>query len=456
MNAPLPYSERSAWFHEARFGMFIHYGLYSLLGRGEWVQWQERIPAEDYAKLAHEIHPAEDCVDQWLDLALDAGMKYAVLTTKHLEGFCLFNSSLGDFTLPAVANGRDLVREFVDGCRARNLKVGLYYCNADLRFPGYFEPERYPESREDLVHTLHHHTRELLTNYGPIDMLWFDGCFVDLGGKNDVADPAAFWRSQELLEEIYRLQPHILVNNRLGIDADLDTPEQHVTASEPGRCWESCMTIGDEEAWGWCPHAANRKSVPELLKNLMTAAGGEGNYLLNIGPRPDGSVEVYDEVPLLQMGEWLRAHGEAVYGSQRFFPGYTRHWQGGYTRKGNTVYITLYRYSTEVPVPLLRPLPVKASLLHNGQPLLIREGFNQGFVIEGLPEYPPVEPYPVIKLEFDAPPDRIEVEDEAAWIENALNRRASVGNEVSFPAEACGFTPYLSPHPSNGYTPSLF
>jgi alpha-L-fucosidase len=218
---------------------------------------------------------------------------------------------------------------------------------------------------------------------------------------------------------IYELQPHILVNNRLGIDADLDTPEQHVTASKPGRGWESCMTIGDCEAWGWSSHAFNRKTVPELLKCLIVAAGGEGNFLLNIGPKPDGSVDAQDAEPLREMGRWLRVNGEAICGSKRFFHDYTRHWQGGYTRKGNTVYISLFRYSSEVPVPLLRPLPVKAELLGSEAELRVREGFNQGFVIEGLPTDPPGM-YPVIKLEFAEAPRRVEEPDHAAWIENGV------------------------------------
>ena len=400
--------------------MFIHYGLYSQLGRGEWIQFQERIPRDEYAKLAEEFAPAENCVDLWLDLAVEAGMNYAVFTTKHHDGFCFFDTQTTGFKLPAFQGGRDLVAEFVEGCRKRGLKVGLYLSNLDWRYPGYFDLQRYPESADACGQALHDQTRELLTRYGRIDLLWYDGEWVDMGGKNDVEDRPAFWRSQELLEMIYELQPHILVNNRLGIDADLDTPEQHVTASTPGRGWESCMTIGDPEAWGWSRFAPNRKAVPDLLKNLVVAAGGEGNYLLNIGPRPDGTVDASDAEPLRSIGRWLETHGEAIYGSERFFPDYTRHWQGGYTRKGNMVYITLFRYSTEVPVPLLRPLPVRAKLIGSDVELSVREGFNQGFVIEGLPEEPPTWPYPVLKLEFAEPPQRVEEEDRAAWIENKV------------------------------------
>lgn len=417
---PLPYAERVAWFHQARFGMFIHYGLYTLMGRGEWVQWQERIPRDTYRQLADSFQPKHGCVDEWLDLAVAAGMKYAVFTTKHHEGFCLFDTQTTQFKLPTFRAGRDLVAEFVAGCRQRNLRVGLYLSNFDWNNPGYAEPKKYPDDYNRCVSDLHTQTRELLTNYGRVDLLWYDDPCIGVAEGMHQRNRGDYWRAEELLQMIYSLQPHILVNNRLGIDADLDTPEQQVTASAPGRGWESCMTIADPESWGWSKHAPNRKTTPELLKNLILAASEEGNYLLNIGPMPDGSVADKDAAPLREIGQWLQVHGEAVYGSQRYFPDYTRHWQGAYTRKGNTVYITLFRYSNTVPVPLLRPLPSRATLLSTGQPLQIKAGHNKGFVITGLPEDPPVPVQPVIRLEFDQEPRRIIETDTAAWIEGKV------------------------------------
>ncbi len=417
---PLPYQERIAWFHQARFGMFIHYGLFSLPGRGEWIMWQERIPAKDYHKLANAFQPVKNCVDQWLDLAVEAGMKYAVFTTKHHDGFCLFDSKTTDFKTTATKCGRDLVQEFTDGCRKRGLKVGLYLSNIDWNYHGYFEPKRYPASKRALVDSLHTQTRELLTNYGKIDVLWYDGEWVDLGRK-EVKSFARFWRSKELLKNIYALQPHILVNNRLGIPADLDTPEQHVTASKPGRGWESCMTIGDAEAWGWTKYGVNRKPVSTLLHNLAIAASGEGNYLLNIGPRPDGTPEPEEAKHLRAMGKWLRLNGEAIYGSQRLFPDYTRHWQGAYTRQGKTVYISLFRYSSpEIPLPLMRPLPVKATLLGSKKKLGIEPGPNASIRITGLPKRPPVAIQPVLKLEFKEAPRRVEETNHGAWIDGEV------------------------------------
>jgi alpha-L-fucosidase len=416
----IPYNERIAWFHEARFGMFIHYGISTVLGRGEWAQWQERIPRDEHLKLAHTFNPKDDCVDEWLDLAVEAGMKYAVFTTKHHEGYCYFNTKTSAFNFYNHHQGRDLVAEFVEGCRQSGLKVGLYLSNFDWNNPGYAEPERYPQDYERCVSDLHTQTCELLSNYGPIDVLWYDDPCIGVADGVNQRNRGEFWRAGELLQKIYDLQPHILVNNRLGIDADLDTPEQHVTASAPGRGWESCMTIGDAESWAWSKYAPNRKTVPQLLHHLVIAASGEGNYLLNIGPMPDGSVAPKDAQPLREMGKWLEVHGEAIYGSQRYFPDYTRHWQGAYTRKGKTVYIILFRYSSEVPVPLLEPLPIRATLLSNGQELSIHPGHNRGFVLNGLPDEPPVPVYPVIKLEFDEPPCRVKESDLSAWIEGKV------------------------------------
>lgn len=416
-STPLPYEERIAWFHQARFGMFIHFGLYSIPGRGEWLMFQERIPAKEYHSLTDQFTPADNCVDQWLDLAVDTGMKYAVLTTKHHDGFCLYDSQTTDFKTTATACGRDIVQEFVDGCRKRNLKAGLYISDLDWNYPGYFEPKKYPESHTALVNALHTQVEELLTNYGKIDMLWFDGSWIAHGEVKDIPE-AEFWRAEELQKKIYELQPHILINNRLGIDGDLDTPEQHVTASQPGRGWESCMTIGDAQGWGWIKHSVNRKTVPQLLQNLAIAAAGEGNFLLNIGPRPDGSVDPEDTVRLNEMGKWMDVHSESIYGSQRFFPDHTFHWQGAYTRKDTTVYLHLFRYSApEIVVPLITPHPVKATILTNGQTVGIRKGHNSGFVITGLPPVPPHPYHTVIKLEFDEKPQRVpEAHRRGDWI----------------------------------------
>jgi alpha-L-fucosidase len=266
-----------------------------------------------------------------------------------------------------------------------------------------------------MVDNLHAMVEELLSNYGQIDVLWFDGSWVDVGRKP--VDQPAFWRSQELLDRIYELQPGILVNNRLALDADLDTPEQHVTASDAGRGWETCMTIGDESAWGYARHNPVRKTLGQLLRNLSKAAAGEGNYLLNIGPDGRGAIVPEDAAVLTRIGEWLRVHGEAIYGSKRFPLDLTWYSQGRCTRKGNTLYLHVNWWSApEIVVPLFKELPTSATLLTTGQTLTVDRASNHRMVIGGLPWESPHEAMTVIKLEFDQEPELVHEDDHAAWL----------------------------------------
>ncbi len=207
MSAIPSYEERLKWFHEARFGIFVHWGLYSMLGRGEWVMFQERIPAREYAKLARRFKPAKFDADALAAVAVDAGAKYMVLTTRHHDGFCLFDSKVSDFTSVKSAAGRDFVAEYIHACRKAGLKVGLYYSLLDWRFPGYFEPKKYPDSAAAMVQQLHDQVRELMTNYGKIDVLWYDGDWINHGCAG-IDDKAAFWRSRELNDMARQLQPH--------------------------------------------------------------------------------------------------------------------------------------------------------------------------------------------------------------------------------------------------------
>ena len=169
------YEERMKWFHEARFGMFIHFGLYAMLGRGEWVMLNERIPAAEYAPLAKKFNPRKFDAAEWVRIAKEGGAKYMVLTTRHHEGFCLFDSTVSSFKSTNSPFGRDLVAEYVKAARKAGMKVGFYYSLLDWRFPGYWEPEKYRESADALVAQAHAQVRELLTNYGRIDVLWYDG-----------------------------------------------------------------------------------------------------------------------------------------------------------------------------------------------------------------------------------------------------------------------------------------
>jgi len=417
MAADIPsYEQRMKWFHQARFGMFIHWGLYSVLGRGEWVMFQERIKAREYARLAKRFTPKHFDAKAWAATAAGAGMKYMVLTTRHHDGFCLFDSKVSEFTAPRSAARRDFVAEYVEACRAAGLKVGFYYSLLDWRFPGYFEPtnRKYQKSAAELVDQAHAQVKELLSGYGKIDVLWYDGGWV-AHGQSGVTDIAAFWRAEELNAMARRLQPAILINNRSGTQEDLDTPEQHVTASAGGRGWESCMTIGDSCGWGYIKNNPNMKSLTQLLQYLVIAAAGEGNYLLNVGPKPDGTLRKEELQRLEGMGEWLAVNGEAIYGSQRcaLHGGMIGQW----TRKGATAYLNVFRWpGKEARVPLVATRALSASLLGSDARLQVEQGYNGQLTISGLPNKPPHPSVNVVKVVFAEEPRSLAEEDHASWL----------------------------------------
>lgn len=393
----LSYEERMQWFHEARFGMFIHWGLYSIPARGEWVMERERIPAEEYAVLAQQFNPVDFDAEDWVKLAKRAGMKYMVLTTRHHDGFCLFDSKVSDFTSVKTAAKRDIVAEYVEACRKHGMKIGFYYSWLDWRFPGYFNREKYPDSFKAMVEQAQAQIEELMTNYGKIDILWYDGHWIPGVPIDQVAQ---LWGSKEVNRRVRQLQPHIIINNRSGIQEDIDTPEQHVTASEPGRGWESCMTIGDSCGWGYIAHNPNLKSVTQLIQYLVTAAAGEGNYLLNVGPRPDGSIQPEFEERLEAIGRWLEVNGESIYNSRRcpFGAGIV----GLTTAKGNKAYVHVFRWpGTELTVPGVGGSLQRAYILATGQELSFSFRSNGRLVLSGLPKLPPDPHDTVVVLEFD-------------------------------------------------------
>jgi len=419
------YAERMKWFHQARFGMFIHFGLYSLLERGEWVMFQERIPADRYARLADRFRAHKFDPSAWAGLAAEAGMKYMLLTTRHHDGYCLYDSQVSDFTSVKTAARRDFVAEYVQACRREGLKVGLYYSLLDWRFPGYFEPDKHPESAAAMVQQAHDQVRELMSNYGKIDVLWYDGAWLG-GGITAMteAEIVTFWQSKKLNAMARRLQPHILINNRAGVKEDLDTPEQEVTASRRGRGWEACMTMGDFCGWGYIRNNPNMKSVVQLLQHLVTAAAGEGNFVLNVGPRGDGSIDRREVSRLREIGKWLRTNGEAIYNSQRFVlsgmtgPG-SVDWNmlGLWTAKGNAAYLHVFRWPGEEAVlPLIKGRAVSATVLQTGQTAKIRQEHNGRLVIYALPKKPPHPCVTVIKIKFAEKPHRIGEADKAAWL----------------------------------------
>jgi len=379
------------WFREARFGMFVHWGLYSLLGRGEWVMHNEGYSSEEYAALAAQWRPAEGCAADWTALARQAGMGYMVLTTKHHDGFCLFDTRHTDFnSVRAASHGRDLVGEYVASCRAQGLRAGLYYSIGDWSSPLHAAVANGAASQVGpLRDFIHGQVRELLTNYGRIDMLWYDGAFYD--GKLFTAESMC---AEELNAMARELQPGILINPRAGVPGDFETAENTFHPSEPGRDWELCTCIND--LWGYGRHDYNYKTRNQLLFLLANCACYGGNLLLNIGPKADGSVPAMQRARLEEVGHWMALNGESIRGSERLPRPASA--SGRVTRKNGALYYHVFYWPG--PEMIISDLddgmlgaPVGAARMHarilGHDAELSARWQGRRLVISGLPEGPP-------------------------------------------------------------------
>lgn len=362
--------KRIAWWREARVGMFIHWGLYAIPARGEWVQWNEQIPRTEYAKLMAEFHPEHFSAEKWAQAAKDAGLKYVVLTSRHHDGFALFDDPDSDFTAMKSAAHHDFIADYVKAVRNAGLGVGLYYSPLDWRFPGFFFPDLYMDSAIALREQYRRQISELATHYGKLDILWFDGGgneWLGFGGVHfngrwqarapDQPYTGKFdWQDDQVVGVLREKQPNIVINDRTDAAADFRNREgDGALGNFDNRTpWELCTTI-TEGAWGY-QKGAKVKPLSQLLRLLVGAAGRDGNFLLNVGPRPDGEIDPSQVARLLEIGDWLKRNGESIYGTRGgpWLPGD----YGVSTHRGNNVYLHVLKVPDHGTVSL-PDLPIR-------------------------------------------------------------------------------------------------
>ena len=391
--------ERVAGWQSLRYGMFIHWGPVSLRGTEiGWSRGGERrgtggekgeVPVEEYDTLYTKFNPTEFNPDEWVRIAKEAGMRYMVLTTRHHDGFSLFETKYSDYGImsPKSPYRKDIVRMYVDACRRANMPVGFYYSQPDWHHPDYRT-----ENHAKYLEYLHGQVRELMSNYGKIDMLWFDG----LGGTEKD------WDAEKLFKMIRELQPDIIINDRCGLPADHDTPEQRIGGFNRTRPWETCMTICQQ--WSFKPND-QMKSLEECLRTLLRTSGGDGNLLFNVGPMPDGRIEPRQVERLLEEGKWLKQYGESVYGTHGgpFKPG---KW-GASTYKENRIFVQVFEWPAEGPLVLPAiPKKIKSATLFGGAAVKMEQTADAVRL-----EVPKAERKPVtttLVLELDGPAGEIE------------------------------------------------
>jgi alpha-L-fucosidase len=392
--------QRTEWFQDARFGMFIHWGIYAIPARGEWVQSQEEMPKEKYAEYFKAFNPVDYNPVEWARLAKKAGMKYAVITAKHHDGFCLFDSKYTEYKATNTPADRDLIREFVDAFRAEGLKVGFYYSLIDWDHADYPNVGNHPmrNNKEwskkkynwnNYLTYMHNQVEELLTNYGKIDIMWFDYSFDEYKGEK--------WKATELVEMVRKLQPGIIIDNRLGGEMELVNPEPYagdfegpeqiipseVVKDKANRPipWEACITLNNN--WGYSKDD-HYKTASDVVRTLVNATSKGGNLLLNVGPDARGSIPQPSREVLEEVGDWMALNHESIYGcGAAELP--KPEW-GRYTQDDKNLYAHIMDFNVgQFYLKGLKGKIKKATLLRDGSEIQVSGfwlGDNKPFVAE--------------------------------------------------------------------------
>lgn len=406
--APRPYPKRIQWWADARFGMFVHWGPISL--KGAEISWSRAnsnpncpnngpIPVEIYDNLYQEFNPTKFNAREWVALARAAGMKYIVLTAKHCDGFLLWESEASSYNIMNTPFKRDICRELAKACHEGGMPLGWYFSPMDWR-----DPDCRSEHHDRFVARMQQELRELLTNYGRIDLLWFDA-----DGRS------ALWNQEQTYALVRKLQPQIVINNRLdlgpggactgdwsffiGPQADYYTPEQHIGVFNTQQPWESCMTLSSGNHWSWGGPGDGVKSYRDCMEMLIRAAGNDGNLLLDVGPMPTGEIPPAQVSRLREMGVWLAKNGHSIYGTRGgpFKSGI----YGASTSKGNIVYLHICCWTTDPLIFPAIPAKILSGHLLDGAQVRVRQSEDHIEISVPLSERDPLDT--VVALELDSP-----------------------------------------------------
>jgi len=417
--------QRMEWWREARFGMFIHWGLYSVPagtykgrridGIGEWIMHRAQIPIEEYEKYAKAFNPIGFDADQWVRLAKETGMKYIVITSKHHDGFCLWDSQVTDWDImDATPFQRDILAELAAACKKHKVKLCFYHSIMDWHHPDAqapFYPNYNDTSRSNpnfdryVAEYLKPQLAELLTKYGPIGVLWFDGEWI-----KDWTEP----KGKDMYNFVRSLQPAVIINNRVGkgrkgmeglsksdeYAGDFGTPEQQIpTTGLPGVDWETCMTMND--TWGYKAYDENWKSPEDLIRKLADIASKGGNFLLNVGPTPEGLIPAASARRLQALGRWMAVNAESIHGTSASPIG--RPAWGRCSAKGDKLYLHVFDWPADgkLTVPLADTEIRKAYLLADKKRKQLPVASGTDEITVSLPEKAPDAIDSVVVLTLD-------------------------------------------------------